>query len=110
MDGNSNVTAVFLLYPENLIEWTTGDSDGGVGGLGGTPAEVGLVSEDPLESIFIFSNTSDVVDIESTTNVEIAGLWIFRVDQLFVISPGLIAIVVIVCCIKLVPVVVVVVV
>ena len=84
-DGNT--TAVFLLYPENLIEWTTGDADGGSGGLGGTPAEVGLVSEDPLESYFVFVNSSDVVDIESSSNVEVAGLWIFRVDESSVIFP-----------------------
>lgn len=83
------MTSVFLLYPENLIEWTTGDSDGGVGGLGGTPAEVGLVSEDPLQSFFInFLNASDVVDIESTSNVFIDGLYIFRVDGVFVIFPS----------------------
>ena len=73
---------MFLLYPDNLIEWTTGDSDGGVGGLGGTPAEVGLVSEDPFNSVFIeFTNASDIVDIELTSNVGIDGLYIFRVDQ-----------------------------
>ena len=87
---DGNVTSVYMLYPENLIEWTTGDSDGGVGGLGGDPADVGLVSQDPAASFFFpnISNTSEVADIESTSNVGIAGLWIFRADGPYIISPG----------------------
>ena len=72
-----------------MIQWTTGDSDGGVGGLGGDPADVGLVSEDPDASYFLgISNTSEVVDIESTGNFEVSGLWVFRADQSFIIFPG----------------------
>lgn len=60
-----------------------------MGGLGGDPADVGLISADPAESYFLpISNTSDVVDIEPTTNVGIGGLWLFRVDNPYVIFPG----------------------
>ena len=88
---NGDVTSVVLLYPEDLIEWTTGDSNGGMGGLGGDPADVGLLAPDSISSNSFFlplSNTSDVVDIESSTNVQVDGMWIFGVDNETLRFPG----------------------
>ena len=86
---NGIVSSICLFYPEDLIQWTTGDNSGGSGGLGGDPANVGLVSEDSTASYFLnISNTDEVVDIESTGNLEINGLWVFRVDQPNIIFPG----------------------
>lgn len=88
---NGEVTTVLLLYPEDLIEWTTGDSDGGVGGLGGDPADVGLIAPDAISNnsfLLPFSNTSFVREIESTGNVFSEGLWMFRADSETVIFPG----------------------
>lgn len=86
---NGYITSVCLFYPEDLIEWTTGDSNGGSGGLGGDPADVGLISEDPAASYLLgISNTDEVVDIESTGNLDVNGLWVFRADGPLVIFPG----------------------
>ena len=85
------MTSICLIYPEDLIEWTTGDGDGGMGGLGGDPADVGLMAPASLSNNSFFlpdSNTSDIVDIESTTNVMLDGLWIFRADGEAVSFPG----------------------
>ena len=82
------VTAVGLFYPDELIEWTTGDGDGGVGGLGGDPADVGLIGDNGANSFFLpASNTSDIVNIETTSNVFRAGLWGFRIDTPFILFP-----------------------
>lgn len=85
------MTAVFFLYPEDLIEWTTGDNDRGTGGLGGDPADVGFIAPEAISSNSFFlplSNTSDVVDIESSSNVLIEGLWIFRADNETLMFPS----------------------
>ena len=72
-----------------MIQWMTGDADGGMNGLGGDRADVGLVSEDPMNSFFLpASNTSAVLMLDSMSNVNDGGLWIFRVDQEVVIQPS----------------------
>ena len=78
-DGDSSLA--LLLYADGLIEWTTGDSDGGMDGLGGDPADVGFINSDPFDEFFIpDSNTSNIVNIDDLSNVGTAGLWIFQVD------------------------------
>ena len=68
----------------------TGDADGGVNGLGGDRADVGLVSENPSNSFFLpASNTSAVLMLDSMSNVGSGGVWLFRVDQDFVIQPSM---------------------
>ena len=86
-DGSQSF--VGLLYADDMIQWMTGDADGGINGLGGDRADVGLVSEDPNNSFFLpASNTSAVLMLDSTSNVDNGGLWIFRVDQDVVIEPS----------------------
>lgn len=86
-DGSQSFVA--LLYADDMIQWMTGDADGGVNGLGGDRADVGLVSEDPINSFFLpASNTSAVLMLDSMSNVGDGGLWIFRVDQDMVIQPS----------------------
>ena len=77
-----------------MIEWTTGDADGGVDGLGGDEADVGLVNESPVISLIVSnsfypesssfflpgSNTSAVLMLDSMSNVGLDGFWVFRVD------------------------------
>ncbi len=104
---NGELTSVCLFYPEDLIEWTTGDSDGGSGGLGGNPASVGLVAEDQAASYFFnISGTNEVVEIESTGNLGVNGLWVFRVDGPNIIFPGALLLLFLCCCIVVVVVVV----
>lgn len=65
-------------YADVEIQWTTGDNNGGVGGLGGTQAQIGFNAGDGIRFTSIpGSLTSDVLNIDSTTNVNKAGVWIF---------------------------------
>ena len=67
----------------------TGDSDGGVNGLGGDRADVGFIGDDPNNVFFLpASNTSGVLNLDSTTNVGFGGVWIFEVGGGSVESPG----------------------
>ena len=70
------------MYADGLIQWTTGDADGGFEGLGGNPARVGLNAGDGIHFVKVpVSQTSSVIDIVNTSNVCIGGMWIFRVDE-----------------------------
>ena len=64
-----------------MIEWTTGDETG-FNGLGGREAEIGYDAGDGVNyhSIFL-SGTPEVLNIASTSNVGIGGVWAFRLDQ-----------------------------
>ena len=78
---DGNISFAFLLYADEMIEWTTGDADGGIGGLGGDPAVVGFIDDDEIASFFIpGSNTSDILSVDTMTNVALPGAWLFQVD------------------------------
>ena len=73
---------VIFNYAEGLIQWTTGDESGGSGGLGGTEAQVGFDAGDGVRfTIVPASQTPDIINIASTTNVGRPGVWIFQVDE-----------------------------
>ena len=73
---------VAFLYADNLIQWTTGDASGGTDGIGGTPAQVGFNAGDGVRYFSIpGSQTAAIVNIDTTSNVGVPGLWMFRVDQ-----------------------------
>ena len=51
-------------------------------GLGGNEATVGLDAGDMMNSVTVTgSNTADVINIASTTNIGIQGIWAFQVNQ-----------------------------
>ena len=78
-DG-SNSFAIYL-YADGMIQWTTGDASGGAGGLGGTPAQVGFNAGDGVRfEIVPESRTSDIINIDMTSNVAVPGVWVFQVD------------------------------
>ena len=80
--------AIFL-YADGLIQWTTGDASGGSGGLGGTPAQVGFNAGDGVRfAIVPGSRTSEIIAIASTSNVEVDGVWIYRVDAAEIVAPN----------------------
>ena len=61
-----------------MIQWTTGDNDGGVNGLGGTPAQVGINRGDGVEAVIVNgSRTNDIINITRVSNVGIPGVFIF---------------------------------
>ncbi len=89
MGTTGSQTFSIFLYADELIEWTTGDRDGGFNGLGGDPADIGFV--DDLGSGFFIpiSNTDDVISADDTSNVGAPGIWIFQIDGSNIVAPGL---------------------
>ena len=82
MTTNGRRSFAIFLYADGGIQWTTGDASGGSGGFGGTPAQVGFNAGDGERFANITSSqTPDVVNVDSTTNVGTPGVWIFRVDE-----------------------------
>ena len=79
---NGRRSFAIFLYADGEIQWTTGDLSGGSSGFGGTPAQVGFNAGDGLRFASVpGSQTSDIVNIDSTSNVDRRGVWIFRIDE-----------------------------
>ena len=75
-------THAIFLYADGMIQWTTGDNDGGVNGLGGTAAQVGFNRGDGVNFAAIpASRRADLINLPSTTNVGVPGVWIFRISD-----------------------------
>lgn len=71
-----------FLYADGLIQWTTGDSSGGSGGLGGITALVGFNSGDGLNyNVVLGSQTAEIKNITLISNVGTPGLFIYRVND-----------------------------
>ena len=78
---------VLFLYADDLIQWTTGDITGS-NGLGGIPAQCGLNAGDGNRFFSIpGSQTAAIINIYSTSNIDVPGIWVFRVDQNTIIHP-----------------------
>ena len=70
------------MYVDGGIQWTTGDSSGGVNGLSGTEALAGINAGDHINHVTIpGSLTSDIPNIARTSNIGIPGVWIFQVGH-----------------------------
>lgn len=82
---STNGVNSFAIFLYNDIRWTTGThstSGGNSRGLGGIPAQVGFNAGDNVNYFAVSSSrTSAIVDIETTSNVGVAGKWMFRVDK-----------------------------
>ena len=79
---NGRRSFAIFLYADGEIQWTTGDASGGSGGFGGTQAQVGFNAGDGERFANVTeSQTADIVNIDSTTNVDRQGVWIFRIDE-----------------------------
>lgn len=60
--------------------WTTGDMSGGVMGLGGMPAAAGFDGGNGVDALTLpGSGTASVLDLATTSNVGVPGLWRYRV-------------------------------
>ncbi|XP_069461060.1 alpha-tectorin-like isoform X1 [Ambystoma mexicanum] len=78
---NGKYFFIILIYHQIL--WTTGLASRGnaLTGLGGMPAQCGFNSGDDSHYFNIpTSRTGDIVNIARTSNVDIPGVWAFRVD------------------------------
>ena len=82
MATNGATSFVIFLYADDGIQWTTGDATDGVNGLGGTPAQVGFNAGDGIRYASVpGSQTPEIINISTTSNVAVPGVWIFQVDQ-----------------------------
>ncbi len=71
----------FFLYADGEIQWTTGDASSGSGGFGGTPAHAGFDAGDGVRFALIpESDSPEIINIDTTSNVGVPGVWAFRVD------------------------------
>ena len=76
------------LYADGLIQWTTGDDSGGMGGLGGTPALAGYADKTTTSYTIPGSQTDAILGIASTTNIDVPGMWVFRFDEEELVPPN----------------------
>ena len=77
------------MYADGEIQWTTGDASDGVGGLGGTPAQVGFNAGDGQRYAAIpQSRTSEIINVASTSNIDVPGIWVFRTDEDAIVLAG----------------------
>ena len=79
---------VIFNYADGQIRWTTGTASGGVNGTGGTEAQVGFNAGDGVRFFSVpGSQTPDIINIDTTSNVGVAGVWVFRVDTDEMVEP-----------------------
>ena len=74
--------AMDVVFRYDSIEWTTGDLEGGVGGVGGYSAIIGFRLDDSGTVTYLGPSENDnaLLDLETTAgNTGVAGLYIFRV-------------------------------
>ena len=80
-DGQSRSFAIFL-YADDMIQWTTGDNDGGVNGLGGIPAQVGINRGDGVDFAVIPGSRNDsIINVTSGINIDTAGVYVIRISD-----------------------------
>ncbi len=73
----------------NRCEWTTGDASSGMRGFGGTPAQVGFDAHDGRNYVSIpLSLSMAVLDVCTTSNVGMPGIYQFSVRGGSVVCPG----------------------
>ena len=73
---------MIFLYADGEIQWTTGDASGGANGMGGTPAQVGFNAGDGVNYAAVpESRTSEIINITTTSNIGIPGVWAFQVNR-----------------------------
>ena len=79
MSDEKRSFAIFL-YANGLMQWTTGDNQGGTNGLGGTPAQVGFnKGTDDKSNVIRQSRTADVDNLDELSNIGIPGMMIFEI-------------------------------
>lgn len=69
--------------------WATGDASSGTGGCGGTPAQAGFDAGDGVNYVEIpGSRTEAILNLCTTSNVSMPGVWQFSVRGGGVVCPG----------------------
>ena len=76
------------LYADGLIQWSASIGQLGVDGLGGNGAVVGYNSGDGKISFSVpGSNTDAILNIVSTSNAGVPGMWLFQLDSDNIVPP-----------------------
>jgi len=76
MGTDGNCSFVINLYADSEIRWTISQDGSSV------PAQVGYNAGDGIHFFVIpESITPEIINITSTSNVDIPGVWMFHVDQ-----------------------------
>ena len=79
--SDGSLSFVIFLYADGGIQWTTGDASGGADGLGGTPALAGVNAGDGDRQFNVSESlTDDIINISTTSNIGVPGVWIFQVN------------------------------
>uniref|UniRef100_A0A914Z252 NIDO domain-containing protein n=1 Tax=Panagrolaimus superbus TaxID=310955 RepID=A0A914Z252_9BILA len=79
----------FTIFYYNKITWTTGDQSNGTHGLGGKPAQAGFDAGDGKNRLMLDGScTNEILTIQSRSNVNSPGKWIFRVDSVDIETAG----------------------
>ena len=85
---SGNQSYAIYLYADGLIQWTASIDQGGINGSGGNAALVGYNAGDELTSFKVpGSQTDNILNIVSTSNIGFPGVWVFRLDEDDVIFP-----------------------
>ena len=64
------------------MQWTTGDADGGISGLGGIPAQIGFNKGDGIAFTTInISRTEHIIKVASASNIGILGILAFKISD-----------------------------
>ena len=72
----------FVIFLYDDLQWTTGDKSFGRRGLGGFEALAGYNFGDNVNSYTITgSQTSRIINITKTSNINLPGRWVFKVGQ-----------------------------
>ena len=70
------------LYADGLIQWTASVAQGGFNGFGGNAALAGYNAGDELVSFTVpGSQTDNILNIVSLSNVDVPGMLVFRLDK-----------------------------
>lgn len=71
-----------IFFYVNSLQWTTGDVNGGMNGLGGMEAQVGFSAGDGTRSFALpISGTSSVLQLDTLSNIMQPGRWVFQVNM-----------------------------
>ena len=82
-------TYAIYLYADELIQWTASIDQGGMNGFGGNAALVGYNAGDGITSFTIpGSQTDNILNLVSTSNIRVPGVWVFRLDEEEIVFPS----------------------
>ena len=71
----------YVIFKYGAIQYTTGDLSGGSNGQGGAEAVAGLNLGDGMEYVMLAnSGMPAIIDVESSSNVGVVGVYMFRTD------------------------------